>query len=99
MKPQTPTTEQTTALIQLAKILSNPVRIKMLIYIYQARYVMCSSFPRMLEGVSQPQASMNLKKFLDAGLVTKQKVGNTWIYELNQEKWSAIQHLGEIAAG
>jgi DNA-binding transcriptional ArsR family regulator len=92
----TPTQDQSAALIQMAKILSNSNRVRMLFYLSQNR-AMCSSFPRMLKGISQPQSSLNLKKFLEIGLVKKEFVGKTWVYELNQEKWKAIQNLIEVS--
>lgn len=95
MKAPSPTPEQTTALIQLAKVLSNPIRVSMLIYLSKSM-AMCSSFPRMLKNVSQPQASKNLKIFLQHGLATKQLIGKTWIYQLNQEKWDLIKPLFDI---
>lgn len=79
-------------LIQLAKVLSNPVRLRMLQYLESATYAMCTSFTRMID-VPSAQASRHLKKMLECGLVLKSKIGKRWVYRLNQEKWHMIQAL------
>lgn len=89
------TTDQQ-ALIQVAKVLSNPTRLRMLQYMESSKYAMCSSFTRMI-GVPQDRSSRHLKKMLECGIVCKERVGKTWVYSLNQELWKAVQGLWEVA--
>jgi DNA-binding transcriptional ArsR family regulator len=91
-----PTPEQQ-ALIQLAKVLSNLTRLRMLQYLERSTYAMCTSFTRMC-GVPQPQASHNLKKMLECGIVHKEKVGKTWVYSLNLEVWKVVQELWSLSS-
>jgi ArsR family transcriptional regulator, arsenate/arsenite/antimonite-responsive transcriptional repressor len=86
-----PTSNQQ-ALILMAKVLSNPTRLRMLEYLVKSKMAMCSSFTRMI-GVPQPQASRHLKKMLEAGMVTKEQIGKAWIYQLDQEKWRVVESL------
>jgi DNA-binding transcriptional ArsR family regulator len=80
------------ALIQVAKVLSNPVRLLMLEYLAKAKMAQCTSFTRMI-GVPQPQTSRHLKKMLECGIVNKQFIGRAKIYLLNEEKWKVIEIL------
>jgi ArsR family transcriptional regulator, arsenate/arsenite/antimonite-responsive transcriptional repressor len=86
-----PTPNQQTVIL-IAKVLTNPTRLRMLEYLERSKMAMCSSFTRMI-GLSQPQASRHLKKMLEAGIVTKERIGKTWIYQLDQEKWRVVESL------
>lgn len=91
-----PTTDHQ-PLIQVAKVLSNPTRLRMLQYLESFRYAMCTSFTRMI-GVPQSQSSRHLKKMLECEIIQKEKIGCTTVYSLNQELWKAIQSLWEVAS-
>jgi DNA-binding transcriptional ArsR family regulator len=78
--------------VELFKALSNPKRITILKYLHLCRFATNKVLAKAT-GVPQPQTTAAMKKLLVVKLVTKEKVGTQWIFELNQPVWKAVEHL------
>jgi DNA-binding transcriptional ArsR family regulator len=81
----------------LLKIVTNQTRMKMLVFLHQAGIAQSNSFTRMI-GVSQPQASKNLKLMTASGIVQKQKIGRSNIYSLDTEIWGYLIKLSQTVS-
>lgn len=85
------------AVIQLAKALSNPLRVRMVLLALKT-ITMPQSFERIL-GISQSQVSKHLKVLRQSGLFKMERVGSVSVYKIDQECGEAIQKLMEAASG
>ena len=78
--------------VALFKALANPKRIQVLRCLHRCKFATNKVIAKYT-GIPQPQVSAALKKLLQADLVTKEKVGTQWLYELNEPVWSKLQHV------
>jgi DNA-binding transcriptional ArsR family regulator len=84
------------AVIQVAKALSNPLRVRM-VFLASKTITMPQSFERIL-GISQPQVSKHLKILRDSGIFKMERVGSVSIYRIDLEHGEAIQKLIEAGS-
>ncbi len=83
--------------IQIAKALSNPTRLQILLYLHQNKCAMVSSFTRMLK-IPASDASKSLKILRACGLVQREKFGKRMVHTLNQDLWKVVQDLITVSS-
>ena len=85
MSIDTPTGAPTDAVARLAKVLADPVRVRIVEALRDRPGEVCQCHLQPLLGVSQPTLSHHLKKLVDAGLVTVDRRGSWAYYTLRPE--------------
>lgn len=70
----------------ISKILSNPTKLSMLVYIKWAGYASAGSILRNVD-ISQSYVSKSLKCMTTSGIIIKEKIFSTTVYKVNQAAW------------
>ena len=96
--------EQLDQVAWMFKALSDPMRLKILLFIHKPTGNccgpdICACDLETVTGLTQPTVSHHMKCLISAGLVTGEKRGKWMYYQINQKGFALIQRFLPLVGG